>query len=344
MIELENSKPIELVLSQEKPAILSEIKIVKAMLVHPSSILPERSRGKEVKESVKRDGIIRPIIARPHPTKLLEYEIIDGHNCYFGLVENKTNAYEELIKIDVRYGLTDSDVFKLANTLHIIENRTTYDWAKFNHDWIQTKTKELGTEDGATTAIIKEMLTEEPNTPEYEKKLASKQTSFSQYKAIYSLIQELQNGCQYKGAIFDLNMIKSLPINKLLELAKLVDTPTEMLKVIKKLMNDPEMKIDELKELTKEYEDTIPPKKQQRLIISVKPDLKQKLHDALYKANIQAFDCSFLPDETLKQFMLELTKTVIDNIDSVEIELEKTKKGNKIVGVSIKRPSISKVK
>ncbi len=329
-------EPVKIVLRKAM-----EIKYVSVNLVHPSSVLPKRKGGAEVKHSVKRDGLARPIIVRPHPTKPCEYEIIDGHNCYYGLLENKRNPYEDLtIKVDIRYGLTDSDVFKLANTLHIIEPKTTFEKAQFYLDWIQAKTKELGTSEGASKAVAQEMISGKTYPEDYRSALASKQSLLSQYKAAYNLVIGLESGkLVYKPNEIDFNTLKSHPLNKLMELTKLTEHPTQMKEVILKLEKEPDLSVKSLKQLTKDRSIT-EPKEPGPMMISIPPDIKQSLHNTVYKMNKDVFYSIDPTREIYTQIVLHLLKAFINYSDQFEIEVEKrgrnTRKGYKISAIHVK--------
>jgi hypothetical protein len=167
---------------KEEPAKTREIKLVKARLVHPSTILPKRGRSREVIDSVKRDGIQQPIIVRPHPTIPNEYEVVDGDTRRFALVEKPdirlyNDETEPEILVDIRYGLTDTEVFQLSNTMHKRKERNTYEQAESYVKWIEAKAKELGKEEGALTEVAKKLIDDdEPNSPTYPYTLNSKQS------------------------------------------------------------------------------------------------------------------------------------------------------------------------
>jgi hypothetical protein len=321
---------------KEEPTKTREIKLVKATSVHPSTILPKREISREVMDSVKRDGIQQPIIVRPHPDREGEYEIIDGHNRRYGLIEKPDINYyvpgrEPEILVDIRYGVTDADVFNLSNTMHKRKERNTYEQAEFYVKWIEAKAKELGKEEGALTEVAKELITEEPDSLIYSSALNSKQSLLSQYRKIYEMFQKLEQ----KRPDLDFNILKSLAINKLYELTKLMDNLHTLIKVVEKLLKNPNMTLDRIKELTEEH--VIDRSKTPwSAIIRLSADLTKNFHDALYKYNSQIFESSLTNNEIFKQATQCLIKIFVNHPEDFEVELEKTKDGNKISAIWMK--------
>jgi len=324
--------------SKEEPAKTREIKLVKATIVHPSTILPKREGSRDVMDSVKRDGVQQPIIVRPHPDREGEYEIIDGHNRRYGLIEKPDINYyvpgrEPEILVDIKYGLTDADVFNLSNIMHKRKERNTYEQAEFYVKWIDAKAKELGKEEGALTEVAKELITEEPDSLTYSYALNSKQSLLSQYCKIYEMFQKLEQ----KRPDMDFNILKSLAINKLYELTKLMDNLPTLIKVVEKLLKNPNMTLDRIKELVEEHyvdRTKIPWKP----IIQIPIDIAQKFHDTLLKYDGQIFESQLTNNEILKQACLCLIKIFINNPEDFEVDLEKTKKGYEISAIWMRVP------
>ncbi len=328
---------------KEEPTKTREIKLVKATSVHPSTILPKREISREVMDSVKRDGIQQPIIVRPHPDREGEYEIIDGHNRLYGLIEKPDINYyvqgrEPEILVDIRYGLTDADVFKLSNTMHKRKERNTYETAEFYVKWIEAKAKELGKEEGALTEVAKELITESPDSPTYSYALNSKQSLLSQYCKIYEMFQKLEQ----KRPDLDLNILKSLAINKLYELTKLMDNLPILIKVVEKIIKNPNMTLDRIRELVEGH--VVERKTPWSAIIRLSPDLTKNFHDALCKSNPQVFESGLTNNEIVKQATQCLVKMFVNHPEDFEVEVERTKDGYKISAIWVKSPEQSKQK
>ena len=325
---------------KEEQAKTCEIKKVRVTLVHPSTILPKRQRSHEVMESVKRDGIQQPIIVRPHPTNPNEYEVVDGDTRRFALVERPDmrlyhDETEPEIMVDVRYALSDVDVFKLSNTMHKRKERNTYEQAEFYVKWIEAKAKELGKEEGALTELAKELITEEPDSPTYSSELNSKQSLLSQYVKVYELfkmLETLEQKYPDKFKEIDLNALKPIGLTRLYTLTKLMDNPPVLIKVVEKLSKNPNMTLDRLKELT-EGDHFTERKTPWSVNMQIPPDITKEFHDALYKCNKQAFESEITNNEILRQANLCLIKTFVNHPEDFEVALEKTKEGYKISAI-----------
>jgi ParB/RepB/Spo0J family partition protein len=341
MLGGENMPVIGLKRPEEEQAKTREIKMVNAMLVKPSSILPKRDSSREVMDSVKRDGVQQPIIVRPHPEKEGEYEIIDGHNRWYGITEvpninNYVPGREPEILVDIRYGLTDADVFKLSNIMHKRKERNTYEQAEFYVKWIEAKAKELGKEEGALTEVAKELIDDvDSDHPIYPEVLNSKQSLLSQYVKVYELFKTLETLEQKypdKFEEIDLNAIKHIGLTRLYALTKLIDNPLTLIKVVQKLSKNPDMTLERLKELTEEH--VIDRSKTPwSAVIRLSPDISKDFKSALYKFNPKVFESSLTNNEILRDATKCLIKLFVDRVEDFEVELEKTKDGNKITAI-----------
>jgi len=331
---------------KEEQAKTMEIKKVGITLIHPSTILPKRERSHEVMESVRRDGMQQPIIVRPHPTIPNEYEVVDGDTRRFALVEKPDirlyhDETEPEILVDIRYGLTDADAFKLSNIMHKRKERNTYEQAEFYVKWIEAKAKELGKEEGALTEVAKELIDDvDSDHPIYPEVLNSKQSLLSQYVKVYELfkmLETLEQKYPDKFKEIDLNVIKHIGLTRLYALTKLIDNPLTLIKVVQKLSKNPDMTLERLKELTEEHviDRT---EKPWLAIIKLPSDLAKSLHDALLKANRKVFESSLTNNEILKQATQCLIKLFVGQPEDFEVELEKTKDGNKISAIWMKVP------
>jgi ParB/RepB/Spo0J family partition protein len=331
-------------LPKEESVKTREIKVVNAMLVKPSTILPKREYSREVIDSVKRDGIQQPIIVRPHPEKEGEYEIIDGHNRWYGVTEipninNYVPGREPKILVDIRYGLNDSDVFKLSHIMHKRKERNTYEQAELYVKWIEAKAKELGKEEGALTEVAKELIDDiDSDHPMYPVVLNSKQSLLSQYVKVYKLfktLEDLEQKHPDKFREIDLNVIKRIGVTRLYALTKLMDNPSKLIKVVQKLSNNPNMTLERLKELTEEQfvdRSQIP----WSAIIRLPPDISEDFKRALYKSNPKVFESSLTNNEILRDATKCLIKLFVDQVEDFEVEVERTRDGNKITAIWMK--------
>lgn len=330
---------------KEEQAKTREIKKVGVTRIHPSTILPKREKSHEVMESVKRDGVQQPIIVRPHPTIPNEYEVIDGDTRRFALVEKPDirlyhDETEPEILVDIRYGLTDADVFKLADTLHKRNDRNTYEKAELYVKWIEAKAKELRKEEGALTEVAKKLITESPDSPTYSYALNSKQSILSQYVKVYELLKTLETLEQKHPDKFkdiDLNALKPIGLNRLYELTKLIDNPLKLIKVVEKLSKNPNMTLERLRELTEEHfidRSKIP----WSAIARIPPNESKQLHDALYMLNDKIFESEMSNNEIVRRAIISLIREFLKNPSEYEPEIEKVpRKGYEFKGLWRKR-------
>jgi len=345
MLGGENMPVIGLKRPEEEQAKTREIKMVNAMLVKPSSILPKRDSSREVMDSVKRDGVQQPIIVRPHPVRESEYEVIDGYNRWYGITEvpninNYVPGREPEILVDIRYGLTDADVFKLSNIMHKRKERNTYEQAEFFVKWIEAKAKELGKEEGALTEVAKELTTESPDSLAYSYTLNSKQSLLSQYVKVYELFKTLETLEQKypdKFKEIDLNAIKHIGLTRLYALTKLMDNLPVLIKVVEKLLKNPNMTLDRIKELTEEHfidRSKIP----WLATIRLPPKESKELKEALYKLDDKIFYSEISNNEIIRRAIISLIREFLKNPSEYEPEVEKiSRKGYEFKGLWRKR-------
>jgi hypothetical protein len=284
-----------------------------------------RQTVREVIESVKKCGIQQPIIARPDPSVQGEYEIIDGVNRRDGIMSSVPGlarfavGEKPKILVDIRYGINDSEMFKLSQSFHTRGERNTYEQAEFYVKWIDAKAKELGKKEGASTEVAKELVTYAPDSPMYSYALNSKQSSLSQYCRIYEMFQKLEQ--KYPGK--DFNILKSLAINKLYELTKLTDNLPTLVRVVEKLLKNPDMSLDRLRELTKGdriiERDKIP----WSTVVRIPPKESKQLHDVLYRLNSNAFHSEMTNNEMIRRAVMSLIRIFLENPSEYEPEVEK---------------------
>ncbi len=158
--------------------------------------MPGRSHSLNVFNSVERDGVQQPIIVRPHPTKIDEYEIVDGHARWASVKK------EQKVLLDIRIKLSDSDVFRIAESTFKRTPRSTYKRAEFTAKFVEAIKR------GGAMAPQAEVA----------KKLGVTEGQISQYVAIYKIFKSLES---VAGEDQDFNALKKLSVNKLYELTKL---------------------------------------------------------------------------------------------------------------------------
>jgi len=207
-----------------------EIKTVPARKVHFSKILPHRhSYDTEILESMKVDGVQQPLIVRPLPKNPEEYEIIDGNMRRLAFKD------DDLILVDVRYDLSDSEVFKLSEMTFKRKQRTTHERAASYFGWVQAEHREYGKRGAQARVAKKARMTE---------------GEISQYLAIHKMFAELE---QLPGsAAINFNALNNQGINKLYELSKLTKYHKALLHSVQQLAEQPNMSIRELGHIVKE--------------------------------------------------------------------------------------------
>ncbi len=325
----------------EEPVIKRELKVVKANRVHPSTILPERERSQDVIDSVKRDGVQQPIIVRPHPHKLFDYEIIDGWNRYLGAIgghRSITFFNDETapdIVVDIRYGLTESEIFRLSYDTQIRKDRTTFERAAYYDKWIKTKANELGMKKGAKTEVAKEIveittsLDPKENPQIFEMEVNTKQSLISQYCKVYEVITTLEQ--KYPNNDFD--FLKVLSVNKLYALSKRLDNLLVLKEIVDKIEKNPKMKLERIKDLLHRDQRVIENVPSYSVTVSIPEDRGKSLHKALYRSNKQIFNSSISTKQILAKAVRQLLELYLIYPEEYEIELEKTKQGNKIKAI-----------
>ncbi|MCK4481639.1 ParB N-terminal domain-containing protein [Candidatus Bathyarchaeota archaeon] len=206
-----------------------ELKLVPASKIHFSGLLPTRdSYDDKILESMKKDGIQQPLIVRPHPRSKGEYEMIDGHMRYV------TAEPDDLLFVDIRTDIKDSEVFRISDATFKREPLSTYRRAEFIFRWVETVKKERGKR-GAQALVAKEArLTE---------------GEISQYLSIRRMFIDLEG--RFGSAALNFDALKNQSINKLYELSKLTRTPS-LLKIAEELAEKPTMPVRELRRIVQE--------------------------------------------------------------------------------------------
>ena len=204
-----------------------EFKWVPARKVYFSTILPRRdSYDDEIWESMKKDGIHQPLIVRPLPNNPEKFEIIDGS------VRRLIIRDDDLVLVDVRYGVKDSEVFKISELTFKRSQRTTYERARFYARWVMVESKESGKRGAQARVAKKVRLTE---------------GEISQYLAIHRMFTKLEP--LPGSAAINFNALKNQSVNKLYELSKLTQDPVGLLKIAQELAEHPNMSVRELRHM-----------------------------------------------------------------------------------------------
>jgi ParB/RepB/Spo0J family partition protein len=176
-----------------------DFRYVPAGKVHNSSLLPSRQHGEELPKSVKQTGIQQPIIVRPMLGTQDEYEIIDGRG------RRESISDDEQIPIDIRNGVSDSEVFRISESTFQRKDRTAYETALFYAAWLKTLEKETGSVEG-----LQQKIAEKTNISE---------SSLSQYIAIARLFDKLNELAPKEH----FSTLKTWSVNKLYKLSELID-------------------------------------------------------------------------------------------------------------------------
>jgi hypothetical protein len=200
-----------------------EFAVVPASKIHFSTILPRKSPDDEVLRSVERYGIQLPLIVRPLKENPEEYELIDGTIRRFALKK------DQRVLVEIRYGVTDSEVFRIREAISKRKRRTTRESAAFYSYWVQIVSEERG-EKGAQARVARIARMSEGE--------------ISQYLAIHNAFRELER--LPKSATINLDTIENQGINKLYELSKLRGNPA-LLTIAQEFAKHPNMPIRKLR-------------------------------------------------------------------------------------------------
>lgn len=320
-----------------------EIKLVEVTIVHPSMILPSRQTVREVVESVEKDGIQQPIVVRPHPSVQGAYEIIDGVNRLYGAMSSVPGlkkfavGKKPEILVDIRYGVSDAEMFKLSQSFHTRGERNTYERAEFYVKWIEAKTKELGKKEGALTEVAKELVTYAQDHVMYSNTLNSKQSLLSQYCRVYEMFQKLEQ----KYPAEDFSALKSLGLNKLNALATSLDDLPKLLEAAKKLEKNPDAFLKTIEDWTHRdhITDSTTPEK---AYIRLPAKETANLHRALLKLNMGIFENDSSHNEIFTTAVTSLVKHFVERVSDYEADIERIpRKGCKFKGLFIKSQEIS---
>lgn len=205
-----------------------EFKLVPIGKVHPSPILPSRIYTLDLAESVNRNGIQQPLIVRPLADKPGEYELIDGRHRRDSIEDEKTEVF-----VDIRYGLRDSDVFRISESTFCRSGRSPYDKSKFYAAWAAQLEKEMGKSDGVQASLARES--------------GLSESAISQYIAIRALFAKLESLAPGE----EFNALKPWGVNKLFRFSHLVECE-RLLEIARELEAKGEVSIDEVNRVVSE--------------------------------------------------------------------------------------------
>lgn len=206
---------------------------VPARKLRFSQILPRRScYDDHVLESMRKDGVQQPLIVRPHPDTPGEYEIIDGSMRYW------TFKPDDLVLVDVRYGIKDSEIFRISDISFRRKQRITFERAEFLASWVKVESRAHGKRGAQARVAEKARLTE---------------GEISQYLAIHRMFTRLKELSAGTSETFD--ALKNQGINKLYELSRLTGTHA-FLQVAVQLAENPGMPVRELRRIVEEETST----------------------------------------------------------------------------------------
>jgi len=327
---------------KEEPVKTSEIKLVSAYYIQPSTILPEREKSQEVIDSVRKEGQQQPIIVRPHPQKLGHFGLIDGNSRRLAIIGehkyirlfNEETAPD--ILCDIRSGLTESEVFRLYyNTEKKKKPAKAFERAVFYHEWIKTKANELGTQNGAKTEVAKALveietsLSFQENPQLFKMELNAKQSLLSQYGKVYEVITALEK----EHPNHDFDYLKTLSVNKLYALSKRLDNMLVLKKVVDKIEKNPKMKLDHIDDLLNRDQRVVDNVPTYAFNVSITEEVGKNLHKKIYEKNRDIFYTSKSTKNIMADFVRQLLELYLIYPDKYVIELEKTKKENKLKAI-----------
>jgi len=205
----------------------SKISVVPARKIHLSNILPRGDLCYEVLRSVDRDGVQQPLIVRPLKENPEEYEIIDGASRLWVLRE------DQHVPVEIRYGLKDSEVFRIREATFKRRQRTTCEKAEYYSRWVWVLSQETDKRGGQARVA---------------RMAGVREGEISQYLAIHKTFRELEH-LQTSATPF--KALKNQSINKLYELSKLRGSPA-LLEVAGELAQHLKMPIRRLRRMVKE--------------------------------------------------------------------------------------------
>ena len=225
--------------------------------IHRSTLLPPRYHNQDVYRSVEKNGLQQFIIVRPHPTKAGEYEIIDGHGRWEALKPGQK------VPVDIREGLSDKDVFAIAEQTFKRTPRSTYEQAAF------------------VSKLVDAISREEAGSPMHDAAtiLGISDSQVSQYIAIHRVCTKLESVAEEDE---DFNALKRLGINRLYQLTRL-ETRSSLLEVARQIEGKKgQLSLPEIKQLVDDQISTdefsmAPNKKRERdKNLPISPEIKER--------------------------------------------------------------------
>lgn len=315
-----------------------KVKLIPKRLIHKSRLV-EPEYDKEVMKSVRKVGVIQPLLIRPCLCDLIpepHFEIFDGHSRHKGIEDSDVELPCVIMN------LTDREVLQKMYNLEHKGKKSAFWRANDVAQHVQIVAQRLGNEEGAKAETAKE--------------LNISQSLVSQYLKIVKLRIEVQKK--------DLKLFESLKslkwgINRLYELARLLDYPSKMVQGINNALKNAHMKIDEVKKMVdwlinpSDYEEKKPKQattpKPKPPIVEPKPDtfsvvvpsdLKSKveriyrwIYDEAERELKEAMPARFWVrrNKILKRFWLKRKKTMKDiALACMEMGIEDVSYGRKV--------------
>jgi ParB/RepB/Spo0J family partition protein len=208
---------------QEKKIVNKTFELVSASKIHPSKILPTRTHGEKINQSVESEGILVPLIVRRLPDRPGEFELIDGNGRF-----EKTTP-DQLVPIEI-VEASDTEAFKISNATFQRKDRTTYERAEFYAKWLESIVQEKGVLECAQVELVRQV--------------GCSEALISQYLAVFNLFKKLER----LDAKADFSMLKTWKLNPLYQLHNLVDNP-KLLQIVLDLQKTPDISFDDLKDL-----------------------------------------------------------------------------------------------
>lgn len=206
---------------------------VMAKLIQPSTVLPPRSHGKDVADSVKATGVQQFLIVRPLASKPGEYELIDGCGRLEAL------RPDEMVYVDVRENASDVDVYRTSVATFKRTMRTTYEDAVFYAGYVAKVKNESG-ERGAQASVAKDSLMSE-----------SQLSQLLSINELFLKLDQLSKELKFEN-------LKCMGINKLYKLCELT-CDEELLRVAKEVEEKADsITIDEIENLVARERDSMP--------------------------------------------------------------------------------------
>jgi hypothetical protein len=195
---------------------------VVAGKIHQSRLLPLRNHGKKIAESVKKLGVLQPLIVRPLTGCTGEFEIIDGSGRLDSL------QADQMVEVAILEEASDDDVFKISIATFKRQGQTALDKAKFCKAWLDVIIKQNGSSAGAQLQLVRS--------------LGVSESLISKYLAIHQLFEILEKS----NPNSNFSALKLWDMNRLYQLSKL-QLNSRLLAIATELEKRPKTLLEDLK-------------------------------------------------------------------------------------------------